>query len=185
VSTQRSSERFTYLDLDGTPDDGRRYEVINGSIVVTPSPSPGHQNAAGVLYGHLRSQQPDRAFRVLIAPLDWHLPDGDSLQPDILVLREEDYHPEVKPGPDVTPVLVVEFLSPSNSRTDTILKLDRYQRAGVPAYWIVDPRGESLSLQELRLVDGQYAERMKVIRGQQVLTDWPFGLTFDLASLER
>src|SRR4051812_94641 len=127
--------RFTRADLDAMPDDGRRYELLDGAIVVTPAPTPAHQNAVVELTVLLRAAVPPD-LKVFVAPLDTVLPTGDVLEPDVLVVRRE-----VITAKDITgvPLLAVEILSPSSRRRDVGDKLTAYRDAGVPSYWVVDP----------------------------------------------
>ena len=138
---------FTASDLDNTRDDGCRYEVIEGRIIVTPSPIGRHQSGIGQLFLLLGHNCPD-GFRVMIAPYDWRTSEGDSLQPDLMVIREEDYNPD---GFQLaTPLLVVEVLSPSTRIYDQGDKRRAYELLGVNGYWIVDPAAPSIIALQLR-----------------------------------
>lgn len=174
--------RFRFEDLDSMPDDGLRREIVGGSLVVSPAPLPVHQNVVIRLGALLLSAAP-AGFRVLIAPVDWHQPDGDSFQPDLLVIAEEDYTPYEAPRPSVLPHLVVEVLSPSNATYDTLLKRERYEARGVFSYWIVEPRQPSVT--ELRLAGGRYTERSRAVTGQRIATDAPFPVSFEVDELGR
>jgi len=77
----------------------------------------------------------------MVAPYDWKLLDGGNVQPDMMVIRREDFDPDGPFPVSAAPVLVVEVLSPSNPAQDQMLKRDLYPRLGVPACWIVDPSG--------------------------------------------
>ena len=92
-------------------------------------------------------------LRVLSAPLDVALTGDSVLQPDVLVARRTDLTEKDLP---VAPVLVIEVLSPSTRRVDLTLKRSRYEDAGCPSYWVVDPDGPSITtwvLQGDRYVD--------------------------------
>ena len=144
--------RFTRADLDAMPDDGRRYELLDGAIVVTPAPTPAHQNAVARLW-RLLDDAVVGDLKVFVAPLDTALPTGDVLEPDVLVVTRGSITDK-----DVTgiPLLAVEVLSPSSRRRDVGDKLTAYRDAGVPAYWVVDPINPRLQAWELR--DGEYVE---------------------------
>lgn len=144
---------FTYEDLEAMPDDGYRREIIGGSLVVTPAPGGGHQRVALNLALVLRAAEAEETM-VMVAPYDWKLPDGGSVQPDLMVIARADFDPSGPLQATAVPMLVVEVLSPSNPAQDRMLKRDLYERLGVPAYWIVDPAGPSLTV--LRLVNGRY-----------------------------
>lgn len=171
---------FTYDDLEDMPDDGYRREIIGGSLIVTPAPNGGHQRLGGGLYAALRSAETPGTM-AMVAPYDWKSSDGGTLQPDVMVIRREDFDPAGPLPASAVPLLVVEVLSPSNAAYDRALKRDVYERLGVPAYWIVDPTAPSLLA--LALVEGRYAvedETKGTFR-----TDWPFPLAVKLAELAR
>jgi Uma2 family endonuclease len=138
----RTTEHWTRDQVWALPDDGRRYELIDGELVVTPSPGGPHQVAAAELFLRLRLAL-DRAetttARVLFSPADIQLGEEEILQPDLFVYRLD--HP-ISDWRDITSLLVaIEVLSPSTARYDRGLKRLRYQRARVPEYWIVDLDG--------------------------------------------
>lgn len=133
-------------------DDGHRYELIDGSLIVTPSPLAHHQLAVMELAYHLRSTRPER-YQVYTAPLDIRLGGDTVLQPDVLVVARSEIHDHRVKG---SPVLAVEVLSPSTRHIDLGLKLSRYESAGTPAYWVIDPDESSLRAWELR--DGAYVQ---------------------------
>jgi Uma2 family endonuclease len=178
VEMTRPARSFTYEDLEGTADDGYRREIIGGTLIVTPSPAGGHQRAAGNLFALLRGGETAETM-AMVAPYDWKLPDGGSVQPDVMVISREDFD---RSGPlplGAVPLLVVEVLSPSNPAQDQMLKRDLYERLGVAAYWIVDPLEPSLLA--LRLVDGGYEVEFE---GSGTFdTEWPFPLEIKVADL--
>ena len=147
---------LTYDDLVNMPDDGNRYEVIGGELLVNPAPRRDHQEIVRdlnwLLETHLRATGIGRAYT---HPVDIWLGPNDIVEPDIVVIREsrlESYRPEgvVREPPD----LVVEVLSPSTRGTDQVRKMALYAKSGVPEYWIADPDRRSLTMHLLE--DGQY-----------------------------
>ncbi len=124
------------------PDDGRRYELIGGELVVTPAPSGLHQTALMALYDWIRPLVGAAGLgRVLVSPADIALGEDEILQPDLFVFRTATAKP-LRDWTDISELLlVVEVLSPSTARYDRELKRRRYQRAGVPEYWILDLDG--------------------------------------------
>ncbi|MHB8264058.1 MAG: Uma2 family endonuclease, partial [Acidimicrobiales bacterium] len=83
IAVETPTKPFAASDLDAMEDDGYRREVIEGRLIVTPSPISEHQDAVGWLF-LLLNRYRIAGFRVMIAPLDWRIPDGDSLQPDLM-----------------------------------------------------------------------------------------------------
>jgi Uma2 family endonuclease len=147
VTTLPRSRPLTRADLDALPDDGHRYELLDGSLVVTPAPTWRHQSAVVRLWKVLDAARPGPEIRVFVAPMDVVLADGTVLQPDVLVARRSDLSERDLPAP---PRLAVEVLSPSTRHIDLTLKRSRYEAAGCPAYWVVDPAPPSLLSWELR-----------------------------------
>ena len=96
-------------DLERLPDDGHRYELIDGVLIVSPAPRIPHQDVAGNLHVLLRATCPQE-LKVLFAPVDVVLAEDTVLQPDLLVAPREQFSRTELPGP---PLLAVEVLSPS------------------------------------------------------------------------
>ncbi|MGN6130186.1 MAG: Uma2 family endonuclease [Nocardioidaceae bacterium] len=163
---------LTRGDLERMPDDGHRYELIDGTLVVTPAPSPRHQSVLAHLHLSLAGQCPPD-LQVLFAPLDVALADDTVLQPDLLVARRSDFTARDLP---VAPLLAVEVLSPSTRHVDLTLKRARLEAAGCPSYWVVDPDGPSVTVWELE--EGRYVERATVVGDQCVDLSQPYPLTF-------
>ena len=121
------------------PDDGNRYEVIDGELLVTPSPTRTHQRAVRELLKVLDPFMNDRGIgEVMMSPSDVELDRKGMVQPDLFVngLVEGRLPNDWNVGAPL--LLVVEVLSPSTARSDRITKRHRFQRAGIPEYWIVD-----------------------------------------------
>jgi len=164
--------RFTRADLDAMPDDGRRYELLDGAIVVTPTPTFRHQRVTFRLARVLDDVVPS-GLTVCISPLDVFLPTGDVLQPDVFVISEDAVVDDKVQGG--VPLLVVEVLSPSSRRRDAGDKLTAYRDAGVPSYWVVDPITPSLRAWELR--DGEYIEVAAVSGDEEWTARKPYSVT--------
>jgi Uma2 family endonuclease len=148
---------WTVADLAQTPDDGLRYELVDGVLLVSPAPSNRHQIVVGELHVLLRAACPADA-RVMLAATDYQPTDRRSLQPDLLVARRGD----VGDDPISAPLLLaVEVLSPSTRSVDLLLKASIYAESGVEAYVVVDPAVPSVRawhLSEGRYVDAGAAE---------------------------
>ncbi len=176
----RTPRPFTTSDLDAMVDDGYRREIIEGRLIVSPSPISEHQKAAGRLYSLLDRYCPN-GLSVLIAPLDWHPPTGESLQPDIMVIREEDYNPK---GFQIgAPLLAVEVRSPSTAIYDETEKRARYESLGVIDYWMVDPATPSIVA--LHLTDSHYVEVGRVTGDDSLKATTPFPVTVVPSELIR
>jgi Uma2 family endonuclease len=165
------SRALTRADLDDTPDDGHRYELIDGALLVTPAPAPRHQFGSAALHLLLAAACPAE-LRVLLAPLDVVLADDTVVQPDLLVARRTDFTERDLP---VAPLLAVEILSPSTRRIDLMLKRSRYEAAGCRSYWVVDPDVPSIIAWELR--DGVYELVGEVSGDDSLSLEQPYPVT--------
>ncbi|MFQ5595393.1 MAG: Uma2 family endonuclease, partial [Anaerolineae bacterium] len=153
---------WAYEDYLRLPDDGRRYEIIEGVLYVTAAPRFNHQYVVGELFAALRAYIRQHHLGVVIpAPFEVHLPDiAWPVQPDVLFIRAERQPLPEASSFEGTPDLVVEVLSPSTARRDRVVKFWAYERAGVPEYWIVDPRVPMIEVYVLQegvyTLHGQY-----------------------------
>jgi len=129
VTTLPRRRALTRDDLDAMPDDGHRYELIDGALIVTPAPSPRHQIVLAELNDVLRRACPADLL-VLFAPLDVALDESSVLQPDLLVARRSAL---TERDLSSAPLLAVEVLSPSTRRIDLTLKRSRYEAARCPS----------------------------------------------------
>ena len=141
---------LTYADYVVLPDDGKRYEILDGELFVTPAPGRPHQRVvmrlAGMLDGHVTARG---LGEVDIAPFDVILSDPNIVQPDLMVVASDRTAGFSHRGFEGAPTLAVEVLSPSTGRIDRKTKLAIYARHGVPYYWIVDPVGRTIDVHRL------------------------------------
>lgn len=159
---------LTRDDLDTMPDDGHRYELIDGVLIVSPSPIWDHQRVVrNVLVGLLRNC-PESA-EVLTAPFDVVLANDTVLQPDVLVADISSLTQRGLPGP---PLLAVEVLSPSTRSIDLLLKKERLARAVCPHYWTVDPAEPSITA--WRLHDGEFIVDTRAAGDEEFAVTDPF-----------
>ena len=173
--------RLTYEDYRLIPDDGRRYELLEGQLHVTPAPGLEHQRVSKRLFTILlRYFEEGRRGEVLYAPLDVILADDDVVQPDLVVVR--DPAQLSSRGVEGAPFLVVEVISPGRAHYDRTVKAQRYAARGVPHYWIVDP--EARRLEGFRLGgEGHYTLQAAGTENEVVeVPDLP-ALTIPLATL--
>ena len=150
---------LTYEDYAELPDDGNRYEILDGEIFVTPPPPLRHQRVLANLQFELTRHVREHGLgEILPAPVDLILAlatqsDPDSrttiAQPDLLFLGKSRGTIVTERAIESAPDLVVEILSPSTTRKDRTTKAGLYARFGVPHYWIVDPDARTLELYEL------------------------------------
>ncbi|BBY45750.1 Uma2 family endonuclease [Mycolicibacterium celeriflavum] len=166
--TATGSGPLTVSDLETMPDDGRRYELIDGVLIVSPAPGTRHQTIAYRLFGVLDAACPSE-LAVIGAPFAVHQGDFIELQPDVLVGRLGDFTAKDLPAP---PVLVVEILSPSTALIDLNTKKAVYERLGVPDYWIIEPDEPRLTVYQL--VDGKYRESTSVEGGEPLEATRPY-----------
>ncbi len=148
---------LTLADLEAMPEDGHRYELIDGTLLVTPAPDTRHQRCVArllIVLGTAAGTDVD----VLPAPYDWVAGPSTLFQPDVLVARRGDLGPKRLERP---PLLVIEVLSPSTRRIDLATKRMAYADAGVAGYWIVDPEVPSLTV--LGLKEGRYIDVATVV----------------------
>lgn len=160
---------FTVYDLETMPDDGHRYELLDGALLVTPAPGYKHQKVVLRLGSLLDAACPDE-LDVLPAPFAVRPSVTVELQPDLLVARDEDLTEAYLP---TAPVLAVEVLSPSTKLNDLNSKKAFYERLGVPSYWVIDPLEPRLTVFELD-VDGEYARIAKVTGPESFEATKPF-----------
>ncbi len=131
---------WTREEVLALPDDGNRYELIDGELLVSPLPRALHQRSVVALYDRVGPYVRRHRLGVTgLAPADLDLQSCQAVQPDLFVvsLRADGRAPMEWPEFGV-PILVAEVLSPSTARHDRITKRRRYQRSGVGQYWIVD-----------------------------------------------
>ena len=141
---------LTYHDYAALPDDGRRYELHDGELSVTPAPSPQHQMCSANLFRILDSHVRSHGLGVvLFAPLDVILSDTAIVQPDLVYLAADRLAAISRRGIEGPPTLVVEILSPSTTAIDRDTKHRLYARHRVPLSWIVDPNARLLDAYRL------------------------------------
>ncbi|MQA14972.1 MAG: Uma2 family endonuclease [Pseudonocardiaceae bacterium] len=168
-----SGRPFTVRDLEAMPDDGHRYELIDGVLIVTPAPGWDHQEASIALAVALRAACPP-GLRTLPAPFAVQLDEHNEVQPDVVVARFDDLTPQHLP---VAPLLAVEVVSPSTRLHDLNTKKVAYERMGVRSYWVFDPVAPGgLRAFELDEV-GRFVEVAKVVGDEPFTTQRPFPMT--------
>lgn len=171
---------WTLADLLRLPEDGNRYEIVDGSLLVSPPPAVLHAFAVASLVRLLQDAAPPE---LVVLPAGPGVQLSRSLYiPDAVVIDAT-----VDVGEQVIAVsqvrLVVEVLSPTNRTTDLVTKRADYAAAGIPSYWLVDPEIPSLTV--LQLEDGAYAEAAMVRGPEPYVATLPFAVTVTPDALRR
>lgn len=162
---------FTIDDLDRMPDDGHKYELLDGTLIVSPAPGLPHQRVAIVLAMLLELACPEDL--VVFPNVNVRLDKATALEPDVVVARPSDPGGPRLVGP---PLLVAEILSPDSALRDLNLKLAAYERYGVPCYWVVDPDLDRPALRVFELSGGAYREVAHVVGDEAFHAKRPFAV---------
>jgi Uma2 family endonuclease len=174
--------RLTYEDYCLLPNNGKRYEIIDGELFVTPSPLQRHQLVlANLLYYLTDFVKKHNLGAVYPAPFDVVFSQYDVVEPDILYISKARASVVTEKNVQGAPDLVVEVLSESTAKIDRTAKLKLYARYGVAEYWVIDP--EVCSAEIYRLVPGGY-ELASQLDSSQALTSPLFpGFALSLAKV--
>ncbi len=165
---ENSKTKLTYSDYVLLPDDGKIHEIIDGDHYMTPAPETYHQTLSRRLQFELYRHIEETGLGVVYdAPTDVQLSETDIVQPDIFVIkasRTSIISPTKILGP---PDLIIEILSGSTTTKDRELKLDLYQKSGVPEYWLVNPESHIIEVRKLiegaYRLDGRYSDTIRYI----------------------
>lgn len=163
-----------YLKLE----DDKRYEIIEGELLMSPAPVPYHQavsrNIGFALWSYVKKK---KLGVVYYAPIDVVLDEHNVLQPDIVFIFEERKHIVGEKAIKGAPDLVIEIVSPSSLGRDTVLKRNVYEKSGVKEFWIVYPEMKCVEVLVLNeeekyelydegcLVEGKREVSSKIIKG--------------------
>jgi Uma2 family endonuclease len=156
---------WTYDDLFSLPDDGRRYEIIEGALYEMPAANIDHATVIMNLIALLLPMVSSAGGRLFTAPLDVFFPGADPVQPDLIAILPGWQGTLPKRGIHGAPDLLIEVLSPSNRGHDLLTKRALYARAGVREYWIVDPEARTL---EILTLDRDALHLAEVASGEAV-----------------
>jgi Uma2 family endonuclease len=175
----RQAKRWTYEEYYQL-DDGQRYEIIAGNLLMPPSPTVRHQDWVGALYtlldGFVRKH---RLGRVFVAPLDVVLDPENTVQSDLVFVAAANQRIIQDRAIFGTPDLLVEIISSSGVRRDRYVKRDLYARFGVKEYWIGDPANKAIEV--LSLNAGRYELFCSAEEKGKVTSLLLPGLEFDVA----
>jgi len=176
---------YTAADLHALPEDGRRYELIEGSLIVSPSATFDHNVLAMWIARGLDSGAP-RPQYVVGTGQSANVDNHNELLPDVVVAHVRNL--QRTPFPIHDAVLVVEIISPSSVLRDTETKRALYAKAGVPSYWIVVPEWDkpTIALAELVLDPGERQYRYATHYTTEVFrTERPWPVELDLPALSE
>lgn len=138
---------MTYEDYVLLPNDGRRYEILDGELYVNPAPVPRHQRIVRIIVSHLdRYFEQTGSGEVFVSPIDVVFANDSVTQPDVIAIKSERRSIIGEKNIQGAPNLVVEVLSEGTRQMDEIVKRKLYERFGVDEYWIVDPERELVKI---------------------------------------
>ena len=170
--------KFTVKDYMSMPD-GKRYQLLDGEMILAPSPNTRHQSIVMQLVIELdRFVYANSLGRVWSAPLDVVLSNYDVAQPDILFVSNSRSSVVTEANIQGVPDLVVEILSPGTATYDRGYKQALYSRHGVREYWLVDPDAETVEV----LAEGAQALLLHAThrRGESLISPLLAGLAINL-----
>ena len=173
---------WTYDDYASLPDDGQRYEIVNGVLVMAPAPDGPHQDAvlriAHYLLVHIEFAG---LGKVRVAPFDVELSSKNVFQPDVFIVLNAHLSRMQKKKMIGAPDLVVEVLSESTARLDREIKPKQYALYGVPEYWLIDPVGRTVEI--FRVREGAYELAAALAYHDKLESPLFPGLTLPVSSL--
>ncbi len=145
VEVEIEDRPLTIDDLYEMPDDGNRYELLQGELIVSPSPGGTHQEVLGELFFLLRSAvRQGNLGKAIIAPFDVQISPNDVVEPDLFYFRHDQANQYTERRFLGAPAFVVEVVSPSSGSIDRVRKASLYVNSGVEEYWIVEPAGNRI-----------------------------------------
>ena len=140
-------EVYTYEDYLNFPDDGKRYEIIDGELFVSPAPKTPHQKITGNFFGtiwYFLQQNP--LGEIYSAPTDVILSEINVLQPDVLFFSKRKRDILTRDNIQGAPDLVIEVFSPSSEKRDRTVKLKAYSKFGVLEYWMASEKKKTVEV---------------------------------------
>jgi Uma2 family endonuclease len=182
--TAETTTRLTYDDFVKLPDDGKRYEIIDGELFVNAAPVPRHQMIVGNLHFELAVFfRQHGGGMVFLSPLDVVFDNENVTEPDLVVIRSDRANIVGKKNVQGAPTLCIEVLSDSTRRLDEIHKRKLYERSGVEEYWIVDPVLELVKIYRQTGAGFERAAEISVEEGGTITTPLFPGLSIDVTAV--
>jgi Uma2 family endonuclease len=174
--------KLTYQDYLQLPEDGKRYEIMDGELYMTPAPATRHQIVVSRLIHLLMTYLEVHPIgTALTAPTDVVLSDTDVVEPDVLLVLHDGKAGITEKNIQGPPDLVIEILSPGTAARDRDLKRKRYEHFGVREYWLVDPDANTLEI--LSLAQGRLQRSSLTARPGSCTSPLLPDLTIDLGRL--
>lgn len=173
-SKEWTVDDFLKLEESNTP-----CELINGELVMSPAPTPFHQNVTSNLNDFLKAEARKTGGLVFFAPIDLYIDRRNVFQPDLVFISSEKRNIITNRGIEGVPDLIVEIISPSNVFTDRNRKKKVYQQIGVREYWIVDPANHTLEVYKHDQLDADIPY-LYLVREGEVSSSVLINLKFDL-----
>jgi Uma2 family endonuclease len=170
---------WTYDDYAALPDDGNRYEIVNGVLVMAPSPTPEHQSiAVRIAYYMFPHIELAGIGRLFTAPIDVDLGPKSVYQPDLVIVLNTHLDRVAEKKITGAPDLVIEVASPSTAAYDRLTKYEKYAHAGITEYWIVKPTSHTV---EVLVLEGEEYRSLGIFRGEQtvlsrIMPNFPIGV---------
>ncbi len=164
---QPSKKTYTYADYVQLPDDGMRYEIIEGELFITPAPTPIHQRIIRKLLVKLDNfVEKSRCGEVLMLQSTWYSMKKDIVQPDIIFIAREKFSNITEKNIQGAPELIIEILSPGTAYNELVNKKDLYAKFDVNEYWIVDPHKQWIEI--YTLTDKEYTLHQRAVKSGKV-----------------
>jgi Uma2 family endonuclease len=181
ASMPGGTDSWTFEDLLDLPEDGKRYELIDGRLLVSPQPAVPHYRVVNLLHELLVLRRPRHLFVGQNGGVLKRSRKDTYLVPDLLVTPMSALKGSLAVFDPKAALLVVEVLSPGSRKNDNVTKRHYYGWMGVPNYWIVDPIARNLHVMALDGDDSTYRDVATVEAGEEWHTEDPFPITLDPA----
>jgi len=146
MAAQLQDRVWTYADLESLPDDGRRYEIIEGTLFEMATPNLRHARVITNLGRLLLPVVDGMGGLIYTASFNVFFPGADPVQPGVVVLLPGGRARQEVRGVEGVPDVVIDVLSPSNRAHDILTKRALYERAGVREYWLADPEARTIEV---------------------------------------
>lgn len=180
MALKKSDAPWTYEDLLALPDDGKRYEIIEGALYEMTGPNAAHATTIMNLILLLAPLIQGLRGRIFTAPFDVFVPGGNPVQPDLMALLPGSRATVIQRGIEGPPDLVIEVISPSNRGHDELTKRALYGRAGVREYWLVDPDARTL---EILTLDRDALHSYETFAGEAIVESPVLAAAFPVSSV--